>query len=127
MFTIVNDVQHIKSTSYWETECARQGFYFLSGFLGAWRLLVPDTLLPILPECAKADWVEFQKFQLGMKTEWRVVFNSISSTPFCLHTMADMVSPAPALTQKERLLLVYTPDGLQKKHSIRRIILGGAA
>lgn len=126
MFTIENDVQRIKSTSYWDTELARQGFFFMSGFLGAWRLLVPDILLPILPKCAKADWVEFHKLQPHNGADWRINFRSMSDAPFYLHAMADMVTPTPTQTQKERLLLVYTRDGLKQKHAIRRIIVGGA-
>lgn len=125
MFTIANNRQLVMSTSFWDSEHARQGSFFLSGNAGAWRLLVPDALLDILPECATAKWVEFHKVQLGQHPGWRLVFDDRSEAPFCLDTTAAMVVPSPVPTRQKRPLLIHTRSGLQQKHTVRRVMAGG--
>jgi hypothetical protein len=50
MFEIINQGQSIQSTTYWDTDHARAGYFYLSWNAGTARLLVPDIQKPLLRE-----------------------------------------------------------------------------
>lgn len=119
--TISNDGQLIKDTNYWNSPNARKGLYFLSGNAGAWRLLVPDTQKWVLTEMATAKHVEIE---LGFEQGQRVAeiwFDDETPTPFRLLMSTNTMDRRMVPTKKRHPLLVYTRDGLQQKHIIRKI------
>lgn len=52
-----NDNQHIRSTNYFDSDQAANGFLFLSWNAGAGRLLIPDSQLPLLTEMQTGKFV----------------------------------------------------------------------
>lgn len=126
MIVISNDVQSIKSTSYWNPEYARLGKFIITGNAGAWRLLLPDTLKYVLSECATAKWVESQKLPEFSDVDWRIVFEDKSSAPFCLTAVSATITPTLVLTRKKSKLLIYTRKGLQQTHQISCVTKKGA-
>ncbi|UOA34403.1 hypothetical protein DSM110093_04239 (plasmid) [Sulfitobacter sp. DSM 110093] len=127
MIVISNERQLIKNTSFWDSKYALNGNFMVSGNAGAWRLLIPDALKSILPECATAKWVEFHRLPSCSDVDWRIVFEDKSSAPFCLVTASSAFTPIPELTRTKRKLLIYTREGLQQTHQVRRVVKKGGA
>ncbi len=125
MIVISNDEHGTKSTSYWNSQYVRLGKFIITGNAGAWRLLLPDTLKNVLPECATAKWVEFHKRPAFSDVNWRIVFEDKSSAPFCLTTVSAAITPTPVLTRKKSKPPFYTCEGLQKTHQVRCVIKKG--
>lgn len=125
LIMIVSDGQLIKETNYWDTLHAERGLFFMSGNAGAWRLLVPDMHKPVLAEMATAKVVEIE---LGLKMGQRVItiwFDDKTPTPFQLCISTEQMDRMLVPGKKKQRLLVYTRDGLQQKHTIRKIMRVG--
>ena len=121
LIIITNDGQSISSTNYWDTEHAEHGLFFMSGNAGAWRLLVPDMHKPVLADMATAKVVEIE---LGFKQGQRAVtiwFDDKTPTPFQLCISAEQMDRRLVRGKKKQPLFVYTRDGLQQKHIIRKV------
>lgn len=122
LIMIISDGQLIKETNYWDTLHAERGLFFMSGNAGAWRLLVPDMHKPVLAEMATAKVVEIE---LGFKMGHRVVtiwFDDKTPTPFQLCISTEQMDRGLLRDKKNQPLFVYTRDGLQQKHIIRKVI-----
>ena len=122
LIIITNAGQSISSTNYWGTRHADAGLFFLSGNAGAWRLLVPDMHKDTLAEMATAKVVEIE---LGFKQGQRAVtiwFDDKTPTPFHLCISAEQMDRGLLRGKKKQPLFVYTRDGLQQKHVIRKVI-----
>jgi len=57
LFQIINDLQSLEFTDYWETLSAQSGLLFLSWNACACRILIPDTQKYILAEMESAHTV----------------------------------------------------------------------
>lgn len=55
--TIANKGQMIAHTNYWDSEQAKEGFYYLSWNAGAARLLVPDAVKSSIREMKTGKYV----------------------------------------------------------------------
>jgi len=58
---VQNDDAEIVSTNYWKSSMAEKGFYFLSINAGAFRLLVPERLKPVIQELRSAQYCIISK------------------------------------------------------------------
>ncbi|WP_366658073.1 hypothetical protein [Fodinicurvata sp. EGI_FJ10296] len=122
MISIRNNKSLISSTNYWDSIPAQNGLFFLSGNAGAWRLLVPDNQKHFLAEMATAKAVEID---LGVNNGRQVVtiwFEDGTETPFQLgvedSTMDRVLTPSAT----PQPLLIYTQEGLQQEHQIRKVM-----
>ena len=121
LIIISNDGQLITDTNYWNTVYARHGICFMSGNAGAWRLLVPDMHKWVLAEMATAKHVEIELgFEQGKRVA-KIWFDDRTPRPFMLLMSTEAMDRQMVPTKKRQPLLVYTRDGLQQKHIIRKI------
>jgi hypothetical protein len=92
MFEIINQGQAIRSTTYWDTDPARAGYFYLSWNANAARLLVPDLQQPLLREMqgarevivSRGPWPE-QGGREGIELLWE----DNSDDPFSIHLVAE--------------------------------------
>lgn len=118
MITITNDEhpQLIKSTNFWTTDYAKQGFCFLSWNAGAGRLLMPESTKNFLKEMRAANHVVVSRgfWPEAGEDGIELLFEDYSSEPFCLHLtgrQTDRKLPASDQGGPFRFF-VWAKDGL---------------
>ena len=92
MITIQNAGQRLVATNYWDSEPAREGFFFLSWNAGAARLLVPDSQKQVVREMKTARYVIISRgpwVENGRRDALELLFEDESEAPFCLHLVAE--------------------------------------
>ncbi len=92
MFEIINKGQALVSTTYWNSEPARAGYAYLSWNAGAARILIPDSLKPMLREMKGAKVVVISRgpwADQGGRDALELMWEDGSDSPFCLHLVAE--------------------------------------
>ncbi len=91
MFRIENDGPSLIDTDYFGSEQANNGYAFLSINAGAFRLLLPDSIVHFLPEMRTAHEVIVTRGQWttsGRTVDaYELLFEDDSDTPFALNIM----------------------------------------
>ncbi|MGP3699481.1 hypothetical protein [Rhodobacter sp. NSM] len=121
VYGIINDGMRIESTSYWDSPPARQGLFAMTGNAGAWRLLVPDSQCRALPDMATARHVDIETGVLCNRRVATLWFDDGTATPFRMLLDQRLFDRALAPSTCRQPLLVYSRDGLQQEHMIRRV------
>lgn len=90
MIEIENNGPDILSSNFWDSEVAQGGFLFVSVNAGAFRLLVPDSWLPEIPDMRKGAKFhvisilpEGRANENGYVLEWLI--EDGSDEPYALH------------------------------------------
>lgn len=122
LIAITNDGSLISSTNYWDTQHAKQGLFFMSGNAGAWRLLVPDVHKHVLDDMATGKYVEIELGRCGQHPTVTIWFEDGTPMPFQLRIAADAMDRQIVRSNRKQRLLIYTKEGLQQKHTIRRVM-----
>lgn len=117
MIEIVNDGPRIISTTYWQTDHARRGLFYVSVNAGAFRLLAPEIQAAEVPDmCRGAQYVVVTRGRFAGRDALEIVFEDGSRTPYSLHVDARQVDRLPAASDEGRTdlrFLVYVqPDAL---------------
>lgn len=81
MFSIVNNHQAIKMTTYWATDEAQAGYCYLSQNAGALRLLVPEARNDLLSEIMTGKEVTIEA-SLTITGCFDIVFEDGTDAPF---------------------------------------------
>lgn len=86
---IINDGAELKETNYWDTEQAKDGFFYITPSSGCFRLLVPDNMVDLLQleDLDKTKEVIISRGPWrgeGMHDAFQVVFEDGSKSPFIL-------------------------------------------
>ena len=89
MITIVNQGQILKSTNYWDSELARNGYFFLSWNAGAGRLLIPDAHKASIREMKTGREVIISRGKLDGRDALELMFEDGSDSPYCIHLVAE--------------------------------------
>jgi hypothetical protein len=94
MLSIENDGQNISASNYWDTNYARNGYFFLSFNAGAARLLMPPSHRPVLRDMRTASEVIISRGpwpdQLRADAI-ELMFEDGSTAPFALHFGLEQV------------------------------------
>lgn len=118
---IENNSQEIAYTNYWDTLFGQLGEFFLTGNAGAWRLLVPDNRLYLLPEIADAQYLTIDRLADDEGPFVQLMFETLAKRPVALQIHPNMVGCPLRRSRQQFPLLVYTREGLKQTHEIRRI------
>lgn len=92
LFDIRNRGQTLVSTTYWDTEHARNGSFYLTWNAGAARLLVPEARAPMLREVARAREVILSRgpwVERGGRDALELLWEDDSDSPFALCLVAE--------------------------------------
>lgn len=116
MFRVENNGPDIISTNYWDSEHASKGLFYLSINAGAFRLLVPDAALHVIPEMltgreaivSRGPWNAH-----GGREAIEILFEDGTDAPYsvCLLTEQCDRLPAPRDRNKSFLLSIWTKHG----------------
>lgn len=96
---ITNHGPLIEASDYWESEYAARGVVYLSVNAGAFRLLLPDVLKPLLLDdmrsarevvVSRGPWPE-----QGRDDALELLFDDGSTAPFSLHMGLEQVDRLP--------------------------------
>ena len=115
MLRIVNELEIITETNYWESEYALGGFFYLSLNAGGYRLLVP----PIHE--GSVDEMQTGKVAVISRGPWtaqgkqdavEIMFDDDSDSPYVLHLDAVQLDRMPMASDQgwKGTLLVYTRE-----------------
>lgn len=118
---IANDRQQLVWSNYWDMPHAKQGFFYLSGNAGAWRLLVPDACRSALSEFATARHVEMEIARVDGVACVQIWFEDGSHSPYGLLLDSRQIDHPVLPTKKSGPLLIYTRDGLVMKLKVKSI------
>lgn len=91
---IENDGPEIRETDFWRSPYAAAGFCFLSFNAGTARLLLPDSLLPVVGELVRAREVIVSRgpWPAGHKPDaFEVLFEDGSDNPYAFHLGSEQV------------------------------------
>lgn len=110
MIEIANDGGNIASTNYWRTDAARQGFCYLSGNAGVWRLLVPPAAEYLLPDMRTGQRASIER-SVRRTDCIDIVFDDGTTQPFSLSL--DRRHVDRALQVGPYRLTVWTDAGRQ--------------
>lgn len=96
---IQNDGPRIRMTNYFESEYARNGFYYLSINAGAFRLLVPDRQLSEIEEwktareviVSRGPWPQHNRTDIV-----EILFEDDSDTPYIIHIGTEQIDWMPS-------------------------------
>lgn len=116
--TIINDGPRIGETTYWESEHAAAGLFYLSWNAGAGRVLIPEGQTGILPELTGADEVIVSRGPWpahGNHDALELLWEDGSDSPFCIHLVAEQCDRV--IPESEQgggfVVTVWTQDGVQ--------------
>jgi hypothetical protein len=93
MFEIVNDGPRIASTTYWRTDHAARGLFYLSWNAGAARLLVPAPQAAAITDMKTAEYVILTRGPWPAaqnRMSWELLFEDNSVNPFAIHLVPEM-------------------------------------
>jgi len=86
---VENNCQEIVKSNYWDSTEARAGKYYLSTNAGAFRLLLPNSLLNFVAEMKTGKTIVVTVGpwpRMGVLTPcFEIMFDDGSNSPFCLH------------------------------------------
>jgi hypothetical protein len=112
---VQNNGQEIVKSNYWETSLAKAGKYYLSTNAGAFRVLLPDSLLDNVAEMKTGETIVVTVGpwpRLGVLTPcFEIMFDDGSDSPFCLHMnieSTDGIIPNAEWTRKPVQFSVWT-------------------
>ncbi len=117
---LINDGQLITSTSYWDSDRAKEGFLFLTYNAYAARVLVPDSQLQLLTEMRTGKHVIISAGPRAGKSGRdgvELMFEDHSDSPFAVHldeVQVDGFFPDSA-NEWKFVVTVWTRSGLQMK------------
>lgn len=115
--TIGNDGPLIKETNYWETMYSNRGVLFFSTNAGAFRLLLPESLISDIKEMEVAKEIVVSSGPgLSRDTAFEILFDDNSESPYCLHFGIEQIDrlPVPSDSGKKCRFIIYGP-GLSLK------------
>ncbi|OIQ71850.1 hypothetical protein GALL_465310 [mine drainage metagenome] len=122
LITVSNDGKQIRSTNYWATQMALEGFFYLTWNAGEARLLVPDSMTNGLDEMRSASHViisqgpvKYSGYKARTGDGLELLFEDHSDEPFSL--LIDETRQCdrrlPASDQGGGFhLSVWTPSGM---------------
>lgn len=106
---ISNDGTHIKLTNYWSTESAIEGYCFMSGNAGNWRLLIPENLKEAIGEFKSVKLASIER-SISIPGHFDVIAEDGTSNPYCISIDRRMFDRK--IINKRCRLLVYSNYGL---------------
>jgi hypothetical protein len=116
LIKIENDGVLIKSTDYWQTTHAKQGYFYLSINAGAFRLLIPPCMEDVIPQMqtGKTIVISHGKYQ-GEKDAFEILFDDHSDSPFSVMVDALQADRKPELIddKKQFQFLAYSESGIE--------------
>lgn len=112
MFSIANNHQAIKTTTYWETDEAQAGYCYLSQNAAALRLLVPEARRDWLPLIMTGKKVTIEGSVL-IRGCFDIVFEDGTDAPFCIALSRGLMDCALWKT-KSVPFTVWNESGLVK-------------
>ena len=96
LITINNDGENIKSTNYWDTDIAENGYFYASVNAGCVRLLIPAQHEKMLYEMMTAKYIIISKGQNASgKKMVEIMFEDHSSCPFSLQLSVEQFDMVP--------------------------------
>lgn len=100
-FTVENDGQKIISTNYWESDYAKNGYYFLSLNAGCYRLLVPKNRRDQVKEMKTAKEVVISRgsamsMMPPKHDAFEILFEDGTDSPFVLTISHEQMDRVPA-------------------------------
>lgn len=128
LIIIDNKGAELANTNYWDHPMARQGFVYLTWNAGAARLLVPDTLVPMIPDWTRG--VSLVVLSTGLldddpaRPAIELMFEDGSDAPFALHFLTsqsdrDTLTVSTADAKKARPFALWTRAGCVWRSTIR--------
>lgn len=117
MLIFANDHQNIRSTNYFDSEQAANGFLYLSWNAGAGRLLIPDCKLPLLTEMQTGKYVVVSAGpwpEMRRTNVLELMFEDHTDAPCSLHIGAEQCDRALPITDEGRgfVIAAWGREGL---------------
>lgn len=111
-FKMENDGPELIETNFFDLQKWRNN-YFLSVNAGAFRLLVPDSMVRYLGEMKTGKEVIVSRGPMEHKDCYEMMFEDNSNAPFCIHieTRAADRLLQPSDQHKKAVFDVYTRKG----------------
>lgn len=105
MVVVRNSDQEIEYTNYFDTANAEAGYCYLSPNAGAFRLIVPDQMVPDIEEwrsareviVSRGPWPDANKADAI-----EILFEDDSDNPYALHMASTQVERMPLDTDRDR-------------------------
>lgn len=85
LIEIENNGQDIEQTSYWETDLAKKGIFFVSTNAGAVRLLVPPKQKGAIKDIKTGKKVVISKGIMAGQETLEILFEDNSNNPFVIY------------------------------------------
>lgn len=89
LITFGNDGMELVETNFWDSDMAKEGFFYLSWNAGAARLLVPDSMQKHVAEMVGTKLVIVSRGFFGADEAIEILFEDESDSPYCLHFSVD--------------------------------------
>jgi len=113
LFEVVNDGKNIESTNYFDSEHAKQGYFYLSTNSGCVRLLVPDNQLQAIKDFKAAKYVILSRGpwpeQEG-KDALELLFEDFSANPYVIYMVEQQCDMLPD-GKGDWILAVWSREG----------------
>ena len=115
VFFFQNQGQKLESTNYWDSEHAKNGYFYLSWNAGAARLLVPDIHKPAIRDMKSAKYVIVSKGKWQGRDALELLFEDFSDSPYAIHLVTEQTDRLiPEGGQGSGLVVtIWTKGGLK--------------
>ena len=95
LIKIENNKQEIISTTYFQTEHARKGYFYLSVNASAFRLLVPPMQISAIPEFETAKEIIISRGKFQGHDALEILFDDKTDNPFSIHIVSAQIDRIP--------------------------------
>ncbi len=112
---ISNEDQKVVKTNFWDTQKAKEGYFYLSWNAGAARLLIPDNQQVVIKEMKTAKEVIISRGILQGEDALELLFEDNTDCPFSIHITTSLTDRLlPETDQGEGFeVVLWTRSGIE--------------
>ncbi len=113
---IKNNGAEIVSTTYWDSDHAKHGLFYLTINSGAFRVLVPDCRFEMLADIINTQYVVITRGpcpSISASDAYEIMFEDESNSPYAIHISAKQCdrTPTSADVNKKFICSVWHRSG----------------